>query len=141
MSALKKINKPIVTVLMDQKKIGSGIGNYLSAEILYRSKISPHRICKDITDNEIKILEYWIKYVVKLSYAHNKIGYMINLEDDHHNVKKINYHPKIKLHENTFKFYVYRRKQDPFGNKVIGDKIVGSGVNKRTTYWVPSVQK
>lgn len=118
---------PIVKILMDQKKIGSGLGNYLVAEILYRAKISPWRLGSQVTKKELKILEYWIKYVVKLAYKYNKI----------YDIKKKNYHPLIKLKEKNFRYLVYRRKNDPFGNNVIGDKIV----KDRTTYWVPKVQK
>src|SRR5690606_16237701 len=37
-----RMNKEIVKVLMDQNSIGSGIGNYLVAEILFKAKISPY---------------------------------------------------------------------------------------------------
>ena len=37
---------------MDQTAIGSGIGNYLSAEILYRAKISPHKTIAQICRNK-----------------------------------------------------------------------------------------
>ena len=30
--------------------------------------------------------------------------------------------------------------KDPYGNTVKKEKIVGTGKNKRTTYWVPAVQ-
>lgn len=140
-SKIKKYKIPIVKILMDQKKVGSGLGNYLVAEILYRAKISPHRLGNELTDEEIKNITYWIKYIVKLSYIDNKIGYMANLEDEANNIKRRNYHPDIKLNEKTFRFLVYRKKFDPHGNEVKAEKIVGSEGNKRTTYWVPSVQK
>ncbi len=138
---IKKYKIPIVKILMDQKKIGSGIGNYLVAEILYRAKLSPHRKGSSLTDEEIVTLEYWIKYVIKLSYIDNHIGYMVGLEEESQKIKKKNYHPDIKLKEKTFKFLVYQKKEDPYGHKVKRDKIVGSGKTLRTTFWVPSVQK
>jgi DNA-formamidopyrimidine glycosylase len=127
----------IVKLLMDQKKIGSGIGNYLVAEILYRAKISPHRIGSSLTNKELDRLKYYIKYVIKLCYMDNHTGYMINLEDHLNDVKRIDYHPDIELKESTFKFKVYGRKKDSKGNEVIADKIIG----KRSTYWVPAIQK
>ena len=138
---IKKYKIPVVKILMDQTKVGSGIGNYLVAEILYRAKLSPHKLGNQLTDKEIKNLEYWIKYVVKLAYIDNHVGYMVNLEDEANDVAREDYHPEIIPKEKTFKFLVYRKKEDPHGNEVIGEKIVGSGSNKRTTYWVPSVQK
>lgn len=138
---IKKYKIPIVKILMDQKKIGSGIGNYLVAEILYRTKISPHRNGNTLTNIEIKKLEYWIKYIIKLSYIDNHIGYMTNLKEQSKKIKKKDYHPNIVLKEKSFSFLVYQKKEDPYGNKVKRDKIVGSGNKMRTTYWVPDVQK
>lgn len=137
LSKIKKFKIPIVKILMDQKKVGSGLGNYLVPEILYRAKISPHRLGTKMSDDDIDNLTYWIKYVVKLSYINNHIGYMVNLEDETNKIEKKNYHPDIKLKEKSFKFLVYRKKEDPNGNKVKAEKIIGS----RTTYWVPDVQE
>jgi formamidopyrimidine-DNA glycosylase len=137
---IKKYKIPIVKILMDQKKVGSGLGNYLVAEILYRAGISPHRLGSQLSDEDIENLKYWIKYIVKLSYVDNHIGYMVNLEEESNKLAKKNYHPDIKLKEKTFKFLVYRKKTDPYGNKVKVDKIVGTGDNKRSTYWVPAIQ-
>jgi hypothetical protein len=48
-----------------------------------------------------------------------------------------NYHNNTKLESNdVFKFNVYGQKKDPDGNKVTPEIIY----NKRTTYWVPTVQ-
>lgn len=138
---IKKYKTEIVKILMDQKKIGSGIGNYLVAEILYRAKISPHRKGNTLTNAELRNLEYWIKYVIKLAYMDNHVGYMINLKDESDKIEKQNYHPDIELEEDTFNFLVYQKKEDPYGNKVKRDKIVGSGKTMRTTFWVPAVQK
>jgi formamidopyrimidine-DNA glycosylase len=134
---IKKYKKPIVTILMDQTKIGSGLGNYLTAEILYRAKISPHRLGNTLTTKELASLKHWIKYMVKLAYVDNHIGYMVNLEKEASKIPRTNYHPDIKLKEKNFKFMVYRRKTDPKGNPVKVAKIIGT----RSTYWVPAVQK
>jgi len=138
---IKKYNTPVVKILMDQKKVGSGLGNYLVAEVLYRAKISPHRLGSQLSDEDIDNLTYWIKYVVKLSYIDNHTGYMLNLENEANKIPRINYHQDIKLKEKTFKFLVYRQKFDPKGNLVKADKIIGPENKKRTTYWVPDVQK
>lgn len=138
---IQKYNIPIVKLLMDQTKIGSGLGNYLVPEILYRAKISPHRLGSKITDKELANLKYWIKYVVKLSYMDNHIGYMVNLEEEANKLPKKNYHPEIELKDGTFEFNVYRRKTDLKGNEVKAEVIIKSGKEGRTTYWVPAVQK
>lgn len=140
LSVLKKYKNPIVKVLTEQK-ILSGIGNYLSAEILYKARISPHRPANSLTMTELEKLAHSIKYVTKLAYVKNDIGYMINLKHEKELIVKKNYHPDIKLDEsdiNTgFEFNVYGRKTDPLGNKVTADKIITG----RTTYWVKNLQK
>jgi formamidopyrimidine-DNA glycosylase len=133
--------KKIAVVLMNQKLLGSGIGNYLCAEILYHAKISPHKLIKEFTNENIETLYNSIRYIIKLSYLSNDTGYMQFLDKDLKNHKRKNYLSDIKLSKkDSFEFKVYGRKEDDEGNKVIGDKIVGSGKNMRTTYWVPDVQ-
>jgi formamidopyrimidine-DNA glycosylase len=135
---IQKINKSIDAILTDQKKIGSGIGNYLVAEILYRAKLSPHRLGSSLDENEIKRLEYWTGYTIKLAYDSNDIGYMVNLTEEASKFKRIDFHPDIKLKKQTeFKFQVYRQKMDPHGNKVTAEK----RPNGRSIYWVKAVQK
>jgi formamidopyrimidine-DNA glycosylase len=141
-------NISIVKFLMEQdktKSIGSGIGNYLSVEILYRAKISPHRQLGDLSDDEIKEIAYWIKKVTKLCYLSNVTGYMIRLEDyvkpHREKVEKgelPEYHKDIKIKKDEeFEFLVYRQKKDKHGNEVKNDEIIKG----RSTYWVPKIQK
>ena len=143
-----KKNIPIVKFLMSQDKkdsIGSGIGNYLSVEILYRAKISPHRKLGDFSDSEILLLAKTIKKTIKLCYMSNIIGYMIRLEKyipkHREQIKKgklPEYHDDVKIKENEeFEFLVYMQKKDKLGNEVIRDEIIKG----RSTYWVPSIQK
>lgn len=135
---IRKYKYPVVKILMDQDRVGSGLGNYLVAEALYRAKLNPHTLGSDLTDKQIEDLIYAIKYTTKLAYEHNEIGYMINLDKEGSKLKKQNYHPEIKLKKNDeFEFQVYRRKEDLLGNPVKGDTIIKG----RTTYWVPKVQK
>jgi formamidopyrimidine-DNA glycosylase len=145
--------KPIVKVLMEQGSlgIGSGIGNYLVAEILYKAKISPHRITKTLTLKEIKKLTKSIKYIIKLSYLKGQVGYFDNLDKKilktiqrtrkkiiNGKLPELDYHPEIKISEKSqFYFKAYRQSEDPKGNEVVGSKIIKG----RTTYWVPAIQK
>ena len=137
LSPITTYHSPIVKVLMNQQAIGSGLGNYLTAEILYRAKISPHRLSNTLTANQIERLTYWIKYMTKLCYTNNGVGYMKGLEAEAKHTTKKNYHADIKLDSHAFAFQVYRRKIDPLGNAVLADKIIAG----RTTYWVPAIQK
>lgn len=137
----------IIKILMEQDKnkgLGSGFGNYLAPEILYRAKISPHRTLESLSNDELINLANSIKYVVKLCYMNNKIGYMEVFKDkvDKHrdNIKKgkyPEYHKDVDIGNDEFKFSVYQQSVDPHGNKVKVDKILGD----RSTYWVPNVQK
>jgi formamidopyrimidine-DNA glycosylase len=146
----KKYNMILGKILMEQdvgKGIGSGIGNYLCCEILYRAELSPYRTIGSLTDEDIKNLCYWIKYTIKLAYYNNYIDYIKNISDtfiDSHkdgiiSGKYPNYHTDIILKQNAkFKFLVYRKKEDKYGNIVYADKAINKG---RTTYWVKSLQK
>ena len=141
-------NKYIFKALMSQDLkdgIVSGLGNYLTPEILYDCKISPFRPVGDLSDNDIKKLSKSIKKIIKLSYYNNVTGYMTAFGDFIHTHKERidngtypTYHSNVKLKENEeFSFKVYRQKQDPNGHDVDPNKDLNPG---RTTYWVPTVQ-
>jgi formamidopyrimidine-DNA glycosylase len=120
-------DKMIVELLMNQKKLGAGLGNYLTPEILYRAKIKPSRKIKNITQDDTKILTKTIQKVLKLCYHNNTNKYLVFLQ------KNLNKHTdNIK-----WKFLVYRRKEDDMGNPVTASKLIKG----RTTYWVKEVQK
>ena len=123
-SLLKKPNKTIAENLMNQSLI-SGVGNYLKAEILYVCGISPHRVCSDINEKEYKLLADACHYITRLSY---RMGGATLLSYRQPNGKKGLY---------SRRFAVYNQKYDPEGNKVIKE----TTKDKRTTHWVPEVQK
>jgi formamidopyrimidine-DNA glycosylase len=57
----KRPKKPIAVLLLDQRGLVSGIGNYLRAEILHHARISP--FAKELTDDEWKRLFSSIKTI------------------------------------------------------------------------------
>ena len=143
----KRKDVPIVKALLRQDLkdgIGSGIGNYLSSEILYRAGISPHRTVGSLDKDELTVLSHTIKYVTKLCYMSNITGYMKKLTDFVKKHKDLvdrgkfpDYHPDITVPKNqTFEFLVYGRDVDNQGNRIEKDTIDPT----RTTYWVPDVQ-
>lgn len=67
-SKRRKIDKPICEVLVDQKVILSGIGNYLVSEILYDANINPFKLTSKITNSEIQSLYYSCKKIITNSY-------------------------------------------------------------------------
>lgn len=150
-----RANKEIIKILMTQNEpasLGSGLGNYLSVEVLYRAQISPHKKMLDLyrDKNLCNKLAQSIKYITKLSFMTADIGYLEHLDIkmtgfiknlrntiNENKKHKYHFHPSVNINNNVFKFKVYRQKTDSKGNKVKGDKII----NGRTTYWVPTVQK
>ena len=110
----KNINKMIAEIFEDQSNL-SGIGNYLRAEILYSSKVRPDRICKTLTEDELKKIHKYSVKKIRKSYNHS-------------GTKRYNGHGEFKLN-------VYGRKIDPKGNEVLIMKI-----KKRSLHWVREIQ-
>jgi formamidopyrimidine-DNA glycosylase len=109
---------------MNQSVI-SGIGNYLKAEILYACQISPHRLCKDITAEEYGNLYSACVWLPRLSYKLGGATLATYKDADG------------KVGEFSRRFAVYNQKTDPYGQTVIKEVTK----DKRTTHWVPGVQK
>lgn len=120
----KKQNKTIAECLMNQSII-SGVGNYLKAEILWSSKISPNRLVKDINDNEWDVLCNNTLVQSRRSY---KLGGATIESYRQPNGKEGLY---------SRRFAVYNQKTDPNGKVVIKE----TTADKRTTHWVPEIQK
>lgn len=108
----KKPTWPITKLLMDQSII-AGVGNYIKADSLYLSQISPHRTIADISDGELAVLNRSIKQIMHESYT------------------------KTVTNNYPDKFLIYGKTIDIDGNKIIKEETA----DKRTTYWVPKVQK
>jgi formamidopyrimidine-DNA glycosylase len=121
---LSKPNKTIAECIMNQSVV-CGVGNYLKSEILYASEISPHRLIKDITSNEWHHLFYNATVIIQRSYKTG--GATIK-----------NYRsPTGEEGKFSRRFAVYNCKLDPKNNIIIKE----TTKDKRSTYWVPEVQK
>ena len=124
----KNVHKMIGIVLMDQKTI-SGIGNYLRADILWLSKISPFRKVNKLTDEELKKIFHnakvltWGQYDIKEA----KRLKIITSED------------KLPSDYNR-DFFVYYEDKDVYGNEITKDELY-EGSQKRFIYYVKSYQK
>tara|TARA_R110001592_G_scaffold17829_9_gene74633 strand:+ start:5681 stop:6490 length:810 start_codon:yes stop_codon:yes gene_type:complete len=119
-----KLNKTIAECLMNQSVI-SGVGNYLKAEILYASRISPNRKVSEINKAEWNNLCFNTLEITKKSY--NLGGATIESYRQ----------PNGKEGLYSRRFAVYNQKTDPLGNNVIKEQTL----DKRTTHWVPNIQK
>jgi DNA-formamidopyrimidine glycosylase len=115
--------RTVVQSLMDQKVV-SGVGNYIKAEALYRAGISPHRVNSTLTDDELRLLNTEVKWVIRASYA-SRGARILTYEL-----------PDGSTGEYNFQFQVYRQSHDPDGHVVIREETR----DKRTTHWVPERQ-
>ncbi len=102
-------------ILVDQKAIFSGVGNYLKSEILYEARISPLRKAADLTMDEWKLIYRVCKKTVQ------RMMKAIDTQD-------------LDAYENAMR--VYMKKKDPLGNEVK----VHTTKAGRSTFWVPSLQ-
>ena len=117
-------HKTIAEVLMNQKVV-SGIGNYLKAECLYAANISPHRFCCHISEEETNRLFNACRKIIRHSYETG--GATISTYRQ----------PGGEEGLYSRRFAVYNQKTDPFGRLVVKE----TTKDKRTTHWVPEVQK
>ena len=117
-----RLNKTTISAFLLNQKWFSGIGNYLKSEILYVSKISPHRLIHSLTEQNVKDLFDNIKYIIKESYNNKGCTLYTFIHPDGN---KGGYIPKV-----------YGRKYDDLGNKITVDII-----DERITYWVKNIQE
>lgn len=118
----KRNDTLICNALIDQKVI-SGIGNYMRADILWLSKISPFRSIKNLSKNELKKI---FDNSIKLANRSFKIQYSKKITN------KDLIHPSLGFRF----FFIYGKEKDPQGNKVSRKK-----VGTRTIHYVSKVQK
>jgi formamidopyrimidine-DNA glycosylase len=117
---IKKPEMSIYEFLMNQKYI-CGIGNYLSQEILYHSRINPHRAINDLELLEIKRIYKIMIKIMKWSYEKQggKYEYFVNV-----GVPNIN-----------FKLFIYGKNECKKGDIKIDEIIKG-----RKVRWCPDIQ-
>ena len=118
--------KPAITIcqaMLDQSLV-CGIGNYVRAEALYRSKVNPHRLVGSLSTEELHSLCKTSADVLQEAYKRYGASFR--------NYRK----PDGERGEAADFFEAYGRKFDPHGNKVIREDD-GAG---RAIHWVPAVQ-
>ena len=103
-------------ILLDQRELVSGIGNYLKSEVLYEARLSPIRYVSSLTEEECR-----------------------ELFDALHSVS-LRILTVLQSRQTMYGSYkglrVYKKKTDPCGNTVE----TRQSKHKRTTYWVPELQ-
>ena len=121
---LRKHNKKNICVALMNQKVISGVGNYIKAESLWYSRINPNATIKDLTDNNLQLLDKAIRFVMLKSYG--SLGASIK---DYYTFDE-------QEGSATTGFVVYGRKTDYNGNKV--EKL--TTLDKRTTHYSPARQ-
>lgn len=120
---LVKKTKPdryVAVLLMDQSKT-AGIGNYILAEALYKSRLFPWIRCGQLAQSEksIELLYQSILSIVRSSYSSQ-----IPIKSD------------SDRYLGEFEFSVYMRDYCPLGHPVVKEL----GPHKRSIHWVPNIQ-
>lgn len=131
---INKINQPknfkkvIGNILLNQKII-SGVGNYLRADSLWLSKISPFRKIKDLLLDDYENLYHNIRLLTWTIYNKDKA---IKLK-----IIKKSYKLPIDYKK---RFLVYGHDYDIYGNKIIKEQLY-EGSQIRYIYWSKKYQK
>jgi formamidopyrimidine-DNA glycosylase len=128
MKNIKNLKKSIGIVLLDQSVV-AGLGNYLRADLLWLTRISPFRHLQNITNKELEKLFTNIRLLLWSTYNYKKAVELKIIT----NGSKL---PVNYLNE----FLVYNREKDIYNNKIIKEKL-SDGSNDRYIYWVPKLQK
>jgi len=124
----KKKDSMIGNILVNQKII-AGIGNYLRADILWLSKISPFRLVKNLSEKDINKIYRNMRKLTWASYNYKR-AIKLNI------IKKTD---KLPSYYNR-NFFVYGMEEDIYGNKVIKKELYEGSI-KRFIYYVPTIQK
>jgi formamidopyrimidine-DNA glycosylase len=122
--ANKRIKKkPQISEFMMEQKYCSGMGAYIVAETLYRSKISPARGIDELTSSEIELLHANSVAVLRESYDLG--GYTI--------------YSYLNPEGITGRFVptIYGQKSDSDGHEITKHKLK----KKRNIQWCPAIQK
>ena len=114
-------NQEVCKVLLNQKYF-CGVGNYLKSEILYHSKIHPHRSWPSLNKKEITNLCVFTREIMKKAYMSG--GAELR---DFKNPKKDS---KLRLN-------AYGKKIDSKKRVIVNDITK----DQRRTYWCPKIQK
>lgn len=122
--------KPIGKIIHDAAIVG-GVGNYIRAEGLFLSRISPHTPVKDIDKKRLKKLYKHIRQIIYDSYIEN--GMTTN---DYYDI-----YGRVGTFEERLQVYGKGKQKITIGEKtytVFGEKLPGE---QQTIYWVPKYQK
>ncbi|QHN02213.1 Fpg/Nei family DNA glycosylase [Granulicella sp. WH15] len=125
---VRKSKKPIAALLMDQS-VAAGIGNIYRAELLFRARLNPFVLGKDIPEETLRAI--W-KDAIPLMKAGMIDRRIVTTRPKDRPTKKTGTPLKEEAH------YVYRRHGKPCF--VCGTKIERREMAARNLYWCPTCQ-
>lgn len=125
---IKNKDRYIGNVLMDQRVI-SGVGNYLRADALWMSKISPFRRVKDISRDELELVFVNLRKLVWGIYNNRRARIRGHIEA----------HDKMPM-DHGRDFFVYMNDVDIYGHRITKEKLY-EGNQVRYIYWAKGYQK
>uniref|UniRef100_A0A6C0BCH9 Formamidopyrimidine-DNA glycosylase H2TH DNA-binding domain-containing protein n=1 Tax=viral metagenome TaxID=1070528 RepID=A0A6C0BCH9_9ZZZZ len=117
-----RIGKLKIMEFMMEQKYMSGIGNYLRSEILYKSRINPHRPLCSLSEQDIYNLFYFSKTTIWEAYQSNGLTIQDYLD--------------VSGKNGVYNCLCYGRPIDNNGLQIITEK----DKNKRTIHWCPQYQ-
>lgn len=122
----KKKSLPIKTILLDQSII-TGIGNIYADEILFLSKINPHKKGKDLTEKEIQSIIDNTKKVLEQA-----------IEDGGTTIRSYTSEENVSGRFQQ-KLFVHKRENEEC--RICKTIIKKDRIGGRSTYYCPSCQK
>ncbi|MCI8575810.1 MAG: DNA-formamidopyrimidine glycosylase [Bacilli bacterium] len=123
---IKKKNLPIKTILLDQTII-SGLGNIYANEVLFKAKINPQRVGKDITIEECERIKLSSNEIIKKA-----------IEDGGTTIRSYTSSLGVTGLFQT-KLMVHKKEGEPC--KICGTPIENIKIGGRSTYYCPKCQK
>ncbi|MFD9389525.1 Fpg/Nei family DNA glycosylase [Streptomyces sp. NPDC060000] len=122
----------IAALLMDQKII-AGVGNVYRAEVLFRHRIDPYRVGRDITPAEWDAIWADLVALMREGVRNNRIDTV----HPQHTPEAMGRPPRVDDHGGEV--YVYRRTHQPC--HLCGDTIRTADLAARNLFWCPTCQK
>jgi DNA-formamidopyrimidine glycosylase len=123
-TSVQRSKKCIGTLLLDQK-LYSGCGNYLRAEALYLSEISPWRLGSSLSKDEILNICHNLTRVATNAYNYQGASFSTFSS------------PSGQKGKYSKNFLIYKQSTDPHGNPIKRE----TTPEGRTIHWSPAIQK
>ena len=122
-----KSRKPIGELLMDQT-VAAGVGNIFRAELLYRARLSPFRVGKDVEEKTLRSIWKEAGVLMKAGMVDRRIVTTKPADRPHKTGQAL----KEEAH------YVYRRNGRPCF--VCGTDVLKKEMAGRNLFWCPTCQ-